>query len=100
MDYVLDMFDSLGDGLDGFTREQGVHKSPEKLTKETAAYEYDIDLMMIVIVVMILLLMMSMVICCAFVRNKRRKAFCQADQTKVLQTSFHYIDFRKGANLV
>ena len=100
MDYVLDMFESLGDGLDGFTRKQGVHKNPERLTKE-AAYKYDIDLMMIGIVVTILLLMMSMIICCCvFVRNKRRKAFYQADQTKVQQTSFHYIDFRKGANLV
>ena len=100
MDSVLNMFDSLGDGLDSFTREQEVHKTPKKLTKEVAAYKYDIDLLVIGVVVTILLLMMAIVICCAFVRIKRRKVFYQVDQTKGEHTSFDYIDFRKGANLV
>ena len=95
MDYVLEMFDSMGDGLDSFTRELGVHKSPGRFTKEVTAYQYDLVLAMIGIIVTFLLLVM--VIFCLYIMNRRRN---QADQTPIRKSSFDYINFRKHANLV
>ena len=95
MDYVLEMFDSMGDGLDSFTRELGVHKSPGRFTKKAAAYQYELKLVVIGIIVTLLLLVM--VIFCLYLMNRRRK---EADQTPIRKSSFDYIDFRKHANLV
>ena len=95
MDYVLEMFDSMGDGLDSFTRELGVHKSPGRFTQEGAAYQYEVDLVAIGILVIFLLLVM--VIFCLYFMNRRKK---QVNQTPIRKGSFDYIDFRKHANLV
>ena len=101
MNDILDIFESLGDGLNSLAREQEVYKNPEKLRTEVAAWQSHLNVAVTGTVIMILLLMMFIAISCVFRINKRRKAILlQPDLTTDRKSSFSYIDFRKHANLV
>ena len=104
MEHVLDMFSSLGEGLENIASKAGVDA---KLTEE-ASYHYHQELGVTMMVIMIMFIVMSGVF--MVIKRVRRNSGGE-DLNRVLvessnsrsvskNASFQFIDFRRPANLV
>merc|ERR1712098_930938 len=81
MDNILDIMESLGEGLENLGRKVGLDSSPAKLG-DKATYWYHTELGMTVVVVLIILVITAI---CLFMKARKRKHSRDNDRNDLLE---------------